>query len=166
MRLVFQPTYFYAIAVTDDYHRFDRPKYLLAKQSYCSLIACTEMYDKKSCGKRFAVDVQERFKFDRLELSAVFQMGRRSKVFPSTLTNDLYPLNVGAFGFKKWVLRNFQINISALSLSVDLISIMIFQSISARSCILKKSIWQQWAWKHPDPICWLLLYFQEIMKRI
>lgn len=101
IRLVFQPTYFYAIAVFDDFHRFDRPKYVLSKQSYCSLIACTEMDDKKSCGKRFAVNVQERFKFDRLELSAVFQMGRRSKVFPSTLTNDLYPLNVGAFGFKK-----------------------------------------------------------------
>lgn len=93
--------YFYAISVFHGYHRFDKPKYMLAKQSYCSLIACTEMDDKYSCGKRFAVDVQERYKFDKLELSAVFQMGRRSNVFPSTLTNDLYPLNVAAFGFKK-----------------------------------------------------------------
>lgn len=79
---------------------------MLSKQSYCSLIACTEMDDKSSCGKRFAVDVQERYKFDKLQLSAVFQMGRRSNIFPNTLTNDLYPLNVGAFEFKKWVMLN------------------------------------------------------------
>lgn len=93
--------YFYAISVFDYYHKFDRPKYMLSKQSYCSVIACVAKNDKSSCGKRFAVDVQDRYKFDKLQLSAVFRMGRRSNVFPSTLTNDLYPLNVGAFKFEK-----------------------------------------------------------------
>lgn len=69
--------------------------------SICSLIACTKMDDKNSCGKRFAGDVQHRYSIEKLNLNGIFQMDPESNVFPNTLTNDLYPLNVGAFEFKK-----------------------------------------------------------------
>lgn len=71
------------------------------EESICSLIACTRMNDGSSCGRRFTVDVQDRYIIDKLNLSALVHMGRESTIFPNTLTNDLYPLNVGAFELKK-----------------------------------------------------------------
>lgn len=71
------------------------------KQLICSVIACTELDDEDSCSKRFAEDVQLPYSFDKLKLKAVLQMDRESNILPSTLTHDLYPLNVAAFEFKK-----------------------------------------------------------------
>lgn len=83
------------------FYQFGEPKYMQTKQLICSLIACTELDDEDSCSKRFAVEVQYPYNITKLNLKAVLQMDRESNILPSTLTDDLYPLNVGAFELKK-----------------------------------------------------------------
>lgn len=61
------------------------------------------MGDKHSCGLRFTDDIQRPYNIDKINLNAVFELTNYSNIFPSTLTNDLYPVNVGAFDFDKWV---------------------------------------------------------------
>lgn len=69
--------------------------------SICSVIACTEMDDKHSCGKRFGGEVNQLYSIDKLNLNGIFEMDPESGIFPCTLTTDLYPLVGGTFDYKK-----------------------------------------------------------------
>lgn len=93
--------YFYAIAVFDGWYQFQDYSYFWnVKRSMCSLIACTEMDDKNSCGKRLTVKLQQRYTIVKLNLSGTIEMDRGSITLPLMLTQDLYPLNAGNFEFE------------------------------------------------------------------
>ncbi|XP_055305808.1 vanin-like protein 1 [Sitodiplosis mosellana] len=93
-------SYSYAISVFSG-HRYHNPiKNLLTGQEMCSLIACTEMNTKSSCGIRTSPSqVHNRYNFIKLLLKTVLPV-TRMKVMPNTLTADLLPLKVTEFEYK------------------------------------------------------------------
>lgn len=72
-------------------------------QYVCSLIACTEMNDTRSCGKRFATDdLQQPYVIERLTLGTVVAASQGMKIMPNTLTHTtMLPLK--ATDFKHYV---------------------------------------------------------------
>lgn len=96
----FQPQYYYAISVIDGYHIFSGAKEVLPSRQICSLIACVEMNVKNSCGMRFAKTIQQRYTLKRLNLKATLSAGKGTGIMPSTLANDLYPIDTRDFDFK------------------------------------------------------------------
>lgn len=92
-----QAAYSYAIAVFSGHRRYRTIKGLQTGQEVCSLIACTEMDAKNSCGIRLSTQtVQDRYIFKKLSLETIIPV-TYMKVMPNTLTNDLLPLTATEF---------------------------------------------------------------------
>ncbi|XP_055305811.1 vanin-like protein 1 [Sitodiplosis mosellana] len=93
-------SYSYAISVFSGHRRYNGINNLLTGQEVCSLIACTEMNTKSSCGIRTSPSqVHNRYNFTKLSLKTVLPV-TYMKAMPNTLTADLLPLNVKEFEYK------------------------------------------------------------------
>lgn len=67
----------------------------------CSLIACTEMHSKESCGRRIPVhQTNNRYTFNKLVLRTEIPICNM-KIMPSTLNTDLLPLTATEFEYDK-----------------------------------------------------------------
>lgn len=73
---------------------------LFTHQSVCGLIACGEIYERDSCAKRFAIDVNYRYNFKKVSFAMTPSSSRAKNIMVSTLSNDLYPLNAKEFELK------------------------------------------------------------------
>ncbi|XP_031634793.1 vanin-like protein 2 [Contarinia nasturtii] len=90
-------SYSYAISVFSGYRHYKSIKNLLTGQEVCSLIACTEMNSKDSCGLRLPVSqIHNRFNFKKLDLRTVLPI-THMKTMPNTLTQELLPLKSTEF---------------------------------------------------------------------
>lgn len=58
------------------------------------------MNEKNSCGKRFATGIQQRYTLKRLNLKATLSASNDIGILPSTIANDLYPLDTRDFDFQ------------------------------------------------------------------
>lgn len=96
----FQMTYSYAISVFNGHRHFKSIENLATGQDVCSLIACVEMNNRNSCGKRFSKDVHHRYSFERLTLKTELKSSRGMKVMPNTLAHSLLPFNATEFEYK------------------------------------------------------------------
>lgn len=97
--LSFQSSYSYAISVFSGHRHYKTIKNLLTGQEVCSLIACTEMNTKNSCGIRTPLPkVHNRYNFKTLSLDTVLPV-TYMKVMPNTLTGDLLPLKATEFEY-------------------------------------------------------------------
>ena len=98
---LFQSSYSYAISVFDGRRTYKSIKNLFTAQKVCSLIACTQMNVKKSCGLRTSPSqVHNRYTFENLSLQTAHPVKNHTKTMPNTLTGDLLPLNVTEFEYK------------------------------------------------------------------
>lgn len=93
-------TYFYAISVFNGHRHFKSIEYLATGQDVCSLIACVEMNNQNSCGKRFTTNVHHRYTFNRLHLETELQSSHGMIVMPNTLNHNLLPFNATEFEYK------------------------------------------------------------------
>lgn len=66
----------------------------------CSVIACGEMDVKNSCGKRFVSQIQQRFTLKKLNLKATLLANSETMIMPTTLANDLLPIDACEFKFE------------------------------------------------------------------
>lgn len=96
----FQLPYFYAISVFNGRRKYKLVQSLSTGQDVCSLIACTELNDWNSCGKRYAANAHFRYSINKLTLKATLPASYRTKIMPNSLTSDLMPLNVTDFDYE------------------------------------------------------------------
>lgn len=98
----FQPFYSYAISVFSGLRHYASIDDLGTGQYVCSLIACTEMNDTRSCGKRFAMDdIHQPYIIERLTLETVVPASQGMKIMPNTLTHTtMLPLKATDFEYK------------------------------------------------------------------
>lgn len=73
---------------------------LLTGHQVCSLVACTNTTEKRSCGRRFSADenVRNRINIERLELTAEMPL-RNQMIMANTVTTDILPLNPSEYEY-------------------------------------------------------------------
>ncbi|XP_031620026.1 vanin-like protein 2 [Contarinia nasturtii] len=120
-------SYSYAISVFHDLRRFKGRKNPKTGLDVCSLIACTDMNSKDSCGKVIG-DLHNRYNFKKLHLDTTLPK-THMKIMPSTLTTELQPFQTNEFQFKVSKMsggKNYEASLSLYSPKNDLFTFAIY----------------------------------------
>lgn len=88
------------MAVLDGYRSYISEPQIKTYQKVCSIIACTQQNDPKSCAKRFppSTAVHQRYRFNELNITTEIPVSL-VKIMPNSLAMDLVP--VEKFFFNK-----------------------------------------------------------------
>lgn len=99
---IFQISYSYAIVVFHGHRKFDEVEELLAGETVCGVIACTEFDLPQTCGMRLPGNNLiefERWRFENLNLTMTFKRGSPMTVMPNTLTTNILALDPTIFEY-------------------------------------------------------------------